>query len=283
MRRLGAQLRKIRVDLGLTLDEAAGIVNISKSALNRIENAHVITRRHEVDYITLKYGVTDVDLRASLMGLAAAGRSKDWIKRYGALVPGPAIGDTIRLEQDSTRIRTFQPIVIPGLLQTPEYARTIMLSVVYDPARDVDRSVAFRMARQEVLTRPQPAVLEAVIGEAALRQRQGDAEVMRGQLRHLLEMSRMPNVTVRVLPFNTPRSPGVEGPFNIFDVETGEFTTAVLESLTRSVVVEDDTEVDRYIMVFNDLCALGLTQSATRAFIERVLNEWEIPLEEVTP
>ena len=275
MRRLGAQLRNIRRDRGLTLDEAADLLNLSKSALNRMENAQVITRRHEVEYLLIKYEVTDRDLHDSLLGLAAAGHSRDWVKRYGPLAPEPNVGDFIRLEQDSTAVRTFQPIVIPGLLQTPDYARAVMQSVVHDPARDLDSSVAYRMARQEVLTRPRPARLEAVIGEAALRQRQGTSQVMADQLRHLVEVSQRDNIAVSVLPFDAPRNPGTDGPFTMLDVETGGFTAAIVESLARTVCVEDETAVERYNVVFAELCALALPGAETRALIERMARELE--------
>jgi transcriptional regulator with XRE-family HTH domain len=204
MRRLGAQLRKIREERGLTLDEAADLLKLSKSALARMETAQVTTRRHEVEYLTYKYGVTDEGLRDSLIGLAGAGRSKDWVKRYGSLVR-PS-GDYVRLEQDSSLIRTFQAILVPGLLQTPEYARTIMGQIKYDPPPNLE-SVAYRMARQEVLTRPDAAQLKAVIGEAALRQQLGGTEIMRSQLQHLLEMYERANVSMRVLRRGARRDP----------------------------------------------------------------------------
>jgi transcriptional regulator with XRE-family HTH domain len=126
MRRLGAQLRKIREDRGLTLDEAADLLKLSKSALNRMENAQVIVRPHETEYLLLKYEITDDDLREALLGLASAGRSKDWVKRHGALSPVSPVKDLVQLEQDSSAIRIFQPSGIPGILQTPDYARAVI-------------------------------------------------------------------------------------------------------------------------------------------------------------
>lgn len=281
MRRLGAQLRKIREERGLTLDQAAELVNISKSALNRMENAHVITRPHEVEYLLIKYEVTDPYLRESLLGLARMGRSKEWIKKYAELV-SPYAGDFVRLEQDSSGIRTFQPIVIPGLLQTPEYARAVMESIRSDPPRDVDRDVAFRMARQEVLTRPDAARLSAVIGEAALRQRCGGDEVLHGQLRHLLEMSEWDNITVRVLPFAATRQPSANGAFTLLDVEPGRFTIAVIEAVDRSLFLEDDTDVARHSMIYEDLCGLGLAEAESRAMIERAMCDLDAAPKERT-
>ncbi|MGI8328620.1 Scr1 family TA system antitoxin-like transcriptional regulator [Actinomadura scrupuli] len=273
MRRLGSQLRKIREERGLTLDEAADLLKLSKSALSRMETAQVITRRHEVDYLLFRYRVADNGLRESLLGLAAAGRSKDWIKRHGALSPGPVIGDFVRLEQDSSLIRVFQPTGIPGLLQTADYARAVIQSAPLDPARHVERSVAFRMARQEVLKQPNPVRLETVIGETSLRQRLGDTAVLRTQLRSLLESSRRGNTTVQVLPHEATRNPGFDGPFTLLEVENGDFTVVVIDSLTRSIYVEDDDEVTRYRLVFEDLRKVALTEADSRTLIEQVIQD----------
>jgi transcriptional regulator with XRE-family HTH domain len=153
MRRLGAQLRRIREERGLTLEEASTLVNLSRSALNRMEKAQVGVRPYEVDYLLMKYEVTDEDRRESLLGLSRTSRSKDWVKRYGDLSPGSSVEDLVLLEQDSSAIQIFQPYGIPGILQTEDYARAVKSSIRLDPARDVERAVAFRMARKEVLSR----------------------------------------------------------------------------------------------------------------------------------
>jgi DNA-binding XRE family transcriptional regulator len=275
MRRLGAQLRRLREDRGLTLDDAAELLKLSKSALNRMENAQVITRRHEVQYLIMMYEVTDEQTRDSLLGLAGAGRSKDWVKRYGGLSPGSRVDDLVLLEQDSSAIRICQPFGIPGILQTPDYARAVKSSLQLDPTRDIDKAVAFRMARKEVLSRSVPVRLEAVIGEAALRQRMGGESVLRDQLRYLLEASRPANVTVRVLPYAAARHPGFDGPFTMLDVEAGDFTIVVIDGLARSIYLEEETCVERYRVAFAELCAEALSEADSRALIERGVHELE--------
>ncbi|HEU5155668.1 MAG TPA: helix-turn-helix transcriptional regulator [Streptosporangiaceae bacterium] len=275
MRRLGAQLRKIREDRGLTLDEAANLLNLSKSALNRMENAQVVVRRHETEYLLIKYGVADRDLRDSLLGLASAGRSRDWVKRHGALSPESPVKDLVQLEQDSSAIRIFQPFGIPGILQTPDYARAVIGSRPPKPNRDLDRAVAFRMARKEVLSGPEPVRLDVVIGEAALRQHMGGAGVLRDQLQYLLEASSPANVGIRVLPYEATRHPGFDGAFTMLDVETGAFTVVVIDSMMRSVYSEDDADVERYSLVFMELCATALSEADSRTMIEQVMFELE--------
>jgi transcriptional regulator with XRE-family HTH domain len=270
MRRLGAELRKIREELGLTLDDAAELLSISKSALNRMENAQVITRPHEVKYFIMMYRVTDRARRDSLIGLASAGRSRDWIKRHGALSPDSPVKDLVQLEQDSSAIRIFQPFGIPGLLQTPDYARAVIGSRPPKPTRDLNRAVDFRMARKEVLSRS--VRLDAVIGEAAIRQRMGSSDILHDQLRHMLEVSHSANVTVRVLPYEVTRHPGFDGPFTMLDVEAGNFTVVVIDSLVRSIYLEDDEDVKPYNLVFGELCAVALSEADSLELIERVLD-----------
>jgi transcriptional regulator with XRE-family HTH domain len=271
MRRLGAQLRKIREDRGLTLDDAATLLKLSKSALNRMENAQVVVRPYETEYLLGKYEVADQDLHDSLLGLASAGRSKDWVKRHGALAPESPVKDLVQLEQDFSAIRIFQPFGIPGILQTPDYARAVILSRPPRPTRDLDRDVAFRMARKEVLSRPVPARLDAVIGEAALRQQMGGAGVLRDQLRYLLEASGPANVGIRVLPYEVTRHPGFDGAFTMLDVETGAFTVVVIDSMMRSIYSEDDADVERYNLVFDELCAVALPEADSRTMIEQLV------------
>jgi transcriptional regulator with XRE-family HTH domain len=274
MRRLGAQLRKIREDRGLTLDEAANLLKLSKSALNRMENAQVVVRPYETEYLLLKYEVDD-DLRDSLLGLASAGRSREWVKRHAALSPESPVKDLVQLEQDSSAIRIFQPFGIPGILQTPDYARAVIGSYPPRPAQDVDRAVAFRMARKEVLSRPVPVRLDVVMGEAAMRQQMGGAGVLRDQLRYLLEASSPANVSLRVLSYEVTRHPGFDGAFTMLDVETGAFTVVVIDSMMRSVYSEADADVESYSSVFTELCAVALSETDSRERIEQVMFELE--------
>ncbi|MEU8344774.1 helix-turn-helix domain-containing protein [Actinomadura meyerae] len=280
-RRLGVQLRKIREDRGLTLDEAAALVMMSKSALSRMENAQVVARAHEVDYILMAYGIEqDDDRRSALVGLAKAGRSRDWMKRHATMDLEPIVKDFVRLEQDSRAIRSYEPHLIPGLLQTPDYARAAMESVPRRPGTNVDESLAFRMARKDALTRSDPVQLDVVIGEAAIRQTLGGRAILRAQLLHVLECLAKPNVNLQVLPLCAVKNPGLDGGFTMLDVETGDFTAVVIDSLTRSICVEDEDEVEPYALAFQGLQALALSPSESHRLIERAAEEIHAPPEE---
>ncbi|GAA1527545.1 helix-turn-helix transcriptional regulator [Actinomadura kijaniata] len=268
MRRLGAHLRRLREEQGLSLEEAATFLRFSRSALARMENAQVITRPRDVEYILLKYGVEDEELRAKMLGLASAGRSQEWVKRHGALVSAKPPLEYVPLEQDSSRIRAYHPTNVFGLLQTDEYARAIMNPFGNAPEDRLSRSVEYRMARKEALTRPDPLSLYAILGEAVLRQQIGGPAVLERQLRYLLAAFEQDNVHLRVLPFTAPRNPGVDGAFCILDVEEGNFSVVVLESRLNSVFMERDEGIDVYATIFDELWAVALTADESRELVE---------------
>jgi hypothetical protein len=246
-----------------------------------MENAQVTTRAHEVNYILMMYGIGEDDgLRAAMIGLASGGRSREWIKRHADVVPGPLARDFTRLEQDSRAIRAYQANLIPGLLQTMGYAHAVMDSVPRLPGSDIQRALAFRMARQEVLTRPDPATLDVVLGEAAIWQCLGGRDIMTEQLRHVAELMTRSNITVQVLPFSAQKNPGVDGAFTMLDVEMGDFTVVVIDSLTSSICVEDDGDVGRYEKIFRELQAVACSPSESRRIIEHAAEETHAPHQE---
>lgn len=274
-RRLGTQLRKIREERGLTLDEAAVLLMMSKSALSRMENAQVVARAHEVDYILTAYGIGEGEsVRAALVGLATGGRSRDWIRRHKLPGEGRNYSEYVLLEQDSSELFAYHADLIPGLLQTPEYARAVMTSVP-GAADDIDQFVAYRMARKEALTRPDPLKVTAVICEAAIRQWMGGREVMIAQLRHLLELTECPNIEVRLLPFTATKNPGVDGSFVLLHVEAGDFPIAIVDGFRRTIFIEEDEDVVAYRKVQAELCRLAAPETETRHRIEQAIRDLE--------
>ncbi|WP_165970565.1 helix-turn-helix transcriptional regulator [Actinomadura sp. 6K520] len=271
-RRLGAQLRKIREERGLTLDEAAALLSMSKSAISRMENAQVVARTHEVNYIAMMYGLPeDDDLRVALVGLATGGRSRDWIRRHKLPGKGPNYGEYVLLEQDSSELFAYHADVIPGLLQTPEYARAVMTSVPSSGAKDIDQLVAYRMARKEALTRTEPLSISAVVGEAAICQWMGGREVMIAQLQYLLELTEWPNIELRVLPFTATRNPGVDGSFAVLHVEAGNFPIVIVDGLQRRIFIDEDEGVAAYRAIQVELRRIALTEAQTRERIEQAV------------
>lgn len=270
MRRLGLELRTIREQRGLDLRQAATLLKMSPSAISRMENAQVVTRLRDVNYLLITYGVTDPTVRDPLFGLAGAGPSKDWIKRHGKLIEGRS--EFVMLEQDSSAIRVWQPLVVPGLLQTPEYAAAVMAPVYGRVPADLARSVAFRMARKELFERSPNVKVEAIMGEAAIRQCLGGPAALKSQLEYLLEAETRPNTTLRILPFAAHSSPGLDGAFTMLDVEKGDFTVVVVDTLESSVFLEREEEIKPYELVYASVRDLALPPSESRTLIEKTLK-----------
>ncbi|MCP2337221.1 hypothetical protein FHU30_002561 [Actinomadura rupiterrae] len=255
----------------MTLDEATALLHMSKSSLHRLESAKVTIRPWAVDHMLRVYGVQDDSLRDSLITLAQAGRSKDWIKRHSALLGRPGAGETIRVEQDSRRIRTFQTSVLPGLLQAPEYIRSVVRQP-FGEQPEVERAVDLRSARKECLLRDDdPVDFVAVVPEMHIRQPLGGWQVLDQQLRHLLDLVVRENIDIRILALEGTRNPGVDGPFTIFDAEDADFELVVIESLLRTVYIDDEAQVGRYSVVFENLLEASLSKDESRVRIEEAL------------
>jgi Domain of unknown function (DUF5753) len=182
--------------------------------------------------------------------------------------------DYASVEADSAMIRGFELYLVPGLLQTEEYARAVMDIGLPSETRDDKELVAFRMARQQILTRPDPPRLLAVIGEAALRQRVGGRAVMRAQLDRLIEAAGLDHVALRVLPFSAGARPGLDGRFNIFDLRApGRLTVVVVEDLTRMSFRERDEEAAVFAQVFHRLRTAAPDESHSLALVKRIRSE----------
>lgn len=269
LRRLGMLLRRRRDELGLTLEEAAALIRRSKSALGRIENGQCRLHPHEADYILIKYGVTDQAQRDPLLALAAAGSKKGWFTHH-SVFPGIPSLEYVGLEWDSTFLGYLSSDCIPGLVQTEEYAYAITRAIP-GPA-PAEHFVGIRMRRQQVLEKPDPPHLVAVITEGALRLKVGGNTVMKAQLERLGEVSQRSNISIRVLPFEVGAHPGIDGSFVLMDI-AGQLTVVLIESFTRSWYLEDDDEVRRYFENFNQLLSLALSEADSRTLIAQIHRE----------
>lgn len=274
LRRLGTALRDQREAAGLTLDDAARMLMRSPSSISRIEKGlhHVPAR--DLEYILGKYGVTDPDLVQRMHDWRRNGRKKGWWQRYVTDL-SPETMDFIGLEADSVSIEFFELILVPGLLQTEAYARALIGAgpFAHDPNR-VNRLIDVRMRRQDILTRPDPPELWAIMDEAALHRQVGGTDVMREQLRRLITASELPNVTLQVLPFASGAHRGVSGAFKILDVAPpGDLRVVTVDSLTEISYRESDEEIRSYTTAFDRLRAAALPESDSRVLIERLLSQ----------
>jgi transcriptional regulator with XRE-family HTH domain len=269
-RKLGAELRAQRARAGLTSGEAARLVGWHQSKVSRIETGRSGVKPADVRRLLDAYDVRDPELCELLIVLAGSdddGRHH-WWHAYRGLLP-PTYRDFISLESQASAMRTLENSVIPGLLQTPEYAREVTRAAV-DGAPDgkVDALVEVRLARQDVLRSNPPLRLSAVLDEAVLRRTVGGPEVMARQLDRLRAAARLPHVRIQVLPFGVGAHVGVTGPFVIFSFPSrSDLDVVVLDHLTSSLYLERKEDLKAYSEAFDSLQVHALSPEETLDFI----------------
>lgn len=220
------------------------------------------------------YGVTEPRDRDSLETLARDSKKRGWWHDYGDTVP-PAYAEFLGLEEDARYIRTWQSLVVPGLLQTEDYARALLQAnpAAVRPER-IDQLVKIRMERKEVLTKPDPARFWAIIWEPALRCPVGGAEVRRAQLGYLTEAARLPNVTLQVVPLDVGATAGACGAFVMYGFTDSPTPGAVfLETLTKSHYLEQEAELDGYGLAFEYLRSAALNPAQSLDMITTIATE----------
>ncbi|MCX4749956.1 helix-turn-helix domain-containing protein [Kitasatospora sp. NBC_01287] len=272
-RRLGSQLRRLREDAGKTVEEAAAFLEVHKATVSRVELGQTGIRPRDIGPLLAFYGVTDPDAVVALEALARDSRKRGWWQQYAETLP-PEYADLIALEVEASQIRTFQIALIPGLLQTEGYTRAVTRAnpAILDDA-SLDAFTKVRLARQEVLTAPNPARLSAIIGEAALRTPIGGRTVMRGQLEHLLSVAGRQNASLQVLPFEVGAHAGLSGPFVIFSYPLPAAGDVIyLENLTSSLYLDDPEDAERYRTVFDNLRSAALNPGDSRRMMRDI---WE--------
>jgi transcriptional regulator with XRE-family HTH domain len=272
-RRLALELRRLREAARLTCEEVAEHLECSASKISRVETGRVSVSPRDVRDMLELYGVP-AEQREGLVQLARDSRQKGWWHAYSDTMQ-PQMATYIGLESAASEIRIYEVSLIPGLLQTEDYARAVIRAgMVNSPAEDIERRVALLMARQPAVVREDPPKIWAVLDEAALRRRVGGAGVMRLQLEHLLEQAALPNVVVQVIPFGGGAHPAMGRPFIILVFPERVDTDVVyLEDLTSALYLEDVAEVDRYNVFFNHLRATALSFDDSAAMITSVLKE----------
>ena len=256
-RKLGAELRALRTGTGLTSGEAARLVGWHQSKVSRIETGASGVKPADVRLLLDAYGVRESQLRELLLVLAGSddgGGRHHWWHAYRGVLP-PTYRDFISLESQASAMRTLETSVVPGLLQTPEYARAVTRAAVEGLDEEkLDSLVEVRLARQDVLRAEPPLELSAVLDEAVLRREVGGPEVMTRQLERLVESARLPQVRLQVLPFAAGAHIGVTGPFVIFSFSrTSDLDVVVLDHLTSSLYLERKEDLEAYTEAFNAL------------------------------
>ncbi|MGH3795864.1 MAG: helix-turn-helix domain-containing protein [Pseudonocardiaceae bacterium] len=271
---LGTQLRRLREASGITREAAGDTIRASQAKISRLELGRVAFKQRDVADLLTLYGITDTQQRDEFLMLAQRSSSPGWWCQYGDVLP-TWFERYFGLEQAASVIRAYEPQVVPGLLQTEDCARAIIqLRHLHASAAEIERRVALGMERQGFLTRPGAASLWAVLDEAALRRPLGGRDVLRAQLRHLIEMAQLPNITLQVVPFDVGGHAAIGGPFTILRFSEPDLPDVVfLEQLTSAVYLDKKRHTADYLSIMDCLCIQAESPAMTTSFLQRIINE----------
>jgi transcriptional regulator with XRE-family HTH domain len=271
---LGAQLRRLRQAKRISLEEAGNAIRASHSKISRLETGQVGFKDRDIADLLTLYGVTDEADQRVLRDLAGRANAHGWWHDYSDVLP-TWFEAYVGLEEAATQIRAYEVQFVPGLLQTGDYTRAVtLLGHPTASDREVDRRVSLRLARQVVFNRPGPPNVWVVLDEAVLRRPIGSAEIMRAQIRHLIDLSQRPNVTIQIMPFNAGGHAAAGGPFSILRFAEYDLPDVVyLEQLTSSLYLDKHEVVDSYLMVMDRLCVDAATPTNSVKTMRTLLKD----------
>ena len=265
-RRLGAELRRLREDAGLTIDRVAEALECSPSKVSRIETGQVSATPRDVRDMLALYRVPDAQ-REAMVQIAREARQRGWWQKFVDVPDGvPAY---VGLEVAATSIDIYMALIVPALLQTADYARAVIGAVRPDlPRTEIDRRVELRLRRQALLDQERPPTLRVLLDDTVLRRPVGGSAVMAAQRRRLLEDVARPAVTVRVLPVDAGAHAGMDGPFTIFGFPAdAERDVVALDSAADALYLEDPEDLRRYRRVFELLLPAALPPESSAELI----------------
>lgn len=275
-RKLGGELLRLRDEAGLTQPQAAEALSATAAKVAKMERGWVPFRDPDIRILCDRYGVTDSKTVERLLSLAKTDRerrkAKGWWNQYPEL---RSLVEYVALEDISTGVRTWQGAFVPGLLQTPDYARALAIgNADWEDPDEIERFVQAKIARQARLTDASPLSLWAVVGEGALRQLVGGREVMRAQLAHLVEASGLPNIKIQVVPFLAGSHPGMTSAFSVVSfAEPGAMDVVYMDTTSSTLWLESEADAARHNTKFEQIARTGLALRDSVALIERIRKE----------
>jgi len=271
---LGAQLRRLRESAGMSRDEAGYHIRASGSKISRMELGRVSFKERDVTDLLEFYGVGDLAEREKLVQLTREANATPWYQKFQDVVPD-WFHVFVGLEEAAQLIRVYEVQFVPGLLQTEEYARAIIMQGApgVDPD-EVERRVALRMGRQKLLTRENPPRYWVIMDEAALRRPMGGRDVHFKQIERLIDLVGEPNITLQVMPFKYGGHAADGGAFTIMRFPETDLPDVVyMEYLTGAHYIDKPEEVERYAAVMERLSVAGTSPDRTREILSGMLKE----------
>lgn len=275
-RRLGGELLRLRDAAGVTQQQAAEVLSATATKVVKMERGWVPIRDPDIRALCVFYGTEDAQTIARLIGLAKADRdrrkAKGWWNQYPVL---SSMVEYLALEDIATSLRTWQHSYIPGLLQTPDYARALAVgSGAWEDPEDIEPFVEARMARQTRLRGERPLECWAVFGEMTLRQLVGGRDVMRAQLEHLMSVAELPNVRLQVVPYLSGAHPGMTSAFTVVSfAEPGALDVVQADMISMTAWLESEADSARHSRIFEHIARLGLAQHSSLSLIDSIREE----------
>jgi hypothetical protein len=274
---VGAQLRKLRETAGISREAAGYEIRASGSKISRLELGRVGFKERDVSDLLTLYAVSDPADRRLLLDLARKANAPGWWHRYSDLLPGwfqPYLG----LESAAATIRAYEAQYVPGLLQTRDYARSVvMISHGTGTPEQVDRRVELRMQRQQLLTREDAPQLWVVVDEAVLRRQIGGPPVMRGQLAALIDATKLPTVRLQILPFTAGGHAALGGAFSLLRFPDQDLPDVVyVEQMTGALYLDKRDDVEEYAAAIERLCIEAEPPAHTVDILETILRDLDV-------
>jgi len=271
---LGAQFRRLRQAAGLTPEQAGYEIRASRSKISRLETGQVGFKARDIADLLTLYGVTDEQEQSRILDLTRQSGQPDWWTQYSDVLPD-WFENYLGLESASSAIRSFELQFVYGLFQTADYARAVTrLGHAAASAAEIDQRVELRLRRQDLLTWASRPRIWSIMDEAVLRRPVGGPAVLRAQLRRLVEVAKLPRVTVQVVPFARGGHAGAGGSFSVLRFGERDLPDMVyVEQLTSAVYLEQRPDVEHYLAVMDQLSGQALTPADTVRFIEQVASE----------
>jgi transcriptional regulator with XRE-family HTH domain len=269
-RQLGQELRRLREAAGTTIDQVAERLNCSASKISRIETGQSGVSSRDVRDILAAYQVEGVQAEA-LVEMAREAKQRGWWQLYGTVLTSAYVG----LEAAAAELHSFEPLVVPGLLQTEEYARAMVLAGWPNmPNEEVEQRIRVRMKRQSLLYQDDPLQLSIILDESALRRPVGGIDAMRRQLDKLLNAAELPHVTLQVLPLSAGAHGGMDGAFTIllFEEQVNQDLVFAANG-AGGLFLEKDDEIERYASIFAGLQGYALPPRRSIEMIAKLAKE----------
>jgi transcriptional regulator with XRE-family HTH domain len=273
-RRLGSELRRLRETAGVTTEQAGERIGGEKSKISRQENGRQGVTKLEIEALLDLYGVQDDKLMGALTTLARGSRRKSWWAPFSDILP-ERFQEHLSIESDATRMLIYQPLLVPGILQTQEYAQELIRGGEKDTAvEDLESYLAVRMARQDVLRKEDAPQCVCLLDEAVLRRPLGGPQVMAAQLQRLIELNDPPHLSIQVIPFAQGWHAGLDGAFTIFSYpDPMDLDVVSICYLDGLLYLEEDASAERYKLAFDQLRASALPSRQSMDLVAQAASD----------